>query len=550
MKTWLVLTCLFGATFAQDPWCEGVEDRGRFRAETCWSFYECIGGVRSRHECDTGLYFNEVTEECDDPANVECESDTPTEITPTMPNTLVRCDDVDDFDYIPHPDSCSEYFQCFDNYPYLLNCPRGLYFSPERNTCVEEYCRSTGIPSPPPPPPPQNITCEGVPNFGFIPSMELCTEYYQCIDNTPFRLACPRGLYFDVRTRTCTYTTIAECALYPPPTPQPPPVDASCIGRENFVFIPSPVSCPEYYQCIDDVAYRMQCPRGLYFSPDQLRCMYPNEANCVIRVPPTAPPPVTLTPPTTDPDAPTVSCSGVTNFNFIASPMSCSNYYQCIDGRAYLLSCPANRHFNEERQTCLTPEMASCIVRRNDLVSCEGVDNGWFLRHPTSCSSYFQCINGSPVLVSCPRGLYFDERIQSCNYPIYVDCSYTLPTLEPPTSTVPTEPSCQGRSDFTQIAHESQCSLFYLCIAEIGFLTSCPLDHNFDEAIARCNHEQFVDCGDRISRVTTTTSAPWIDPQCAGQPNGVLVPNEYSCTQYYECIDNRAHPRYCESDLW
>lgn len=544
MKTWLIVTCLFGVTFAQsDPWCEGVADGGRFRAETCSSFYECNGGLRTRIECDGDLYFNEVTEECDDRENVECDLDTP--LPPSIPDTLVSCDDVDDFAYIPHPDSCSEFFQCFDNFPYLLSCPRGLYFSPERNTCITEYCRS---PEPTlPPPPPQNVTCEGVPNFEFIPSMESCTEYYQCVNETAFRLACPRGLYFDVRSRSCMYSHEAECALYPPATP-PPPVETSCVGRPNFSFIPSPVSCPEYYQCINDVGYRMQCPRGLYFSPDQLRCMNPNEANCVIRVPPTPP---TLPPPTTvNPDAPAVSCNGVTNFNFVASPVSCGNYYQCIDGRAYLLSCPANRHFNEERQTCLTPEAANCIVQRNDLVSCEGVDSGWFLRHPTSCSTYFQCINGGPVLVACPRGLYFDERIQSCNYPSLVDCSYTLPTEEPPSSTVPSEPSCQGRADFTQIAHESQCSLFYLCIAETAFLNSCPLDQNFDATISRCDHERFVDCGDRISRVTTTTMAPWVDPQCVGRENGVSVPNLYDCAQFYECIDGRAHPRYCDSGLW
>lgn len=547
MKTWLAFTFLFGVTFAQD-WCLGVEEGGRFRAETCSSFYECNGGVPTRQECESGLYFNENTGLCDDPANVECESDTPTPLPPTLPNTLVNCDGVNDFDYIPHPDSCSEYFQCFGNYPYLLSCPRGLYFSPERNTCIEEYCRATQ--PPPVSPPPQNVTCEGVPNFGFIPSMESCTEYYQCIDSTPFRLACPRGLYFDVPSRSCTYPSIAECALYPPPTP-PPPVDTSCVGRENFSFVPSPMSCPEYYQCIDDVGYRMQCPRGLYFSPDQLRCMNPNEANCVIRVPPTLPPPVTMTPPTSpNPDTPAVSCDGVTNFNFIASPASCGNYYQCIDGNAFLLSCPSNRHFNEERQTCLTLEEANCVAQRNDLVSCDGVDNGWFLRHPTSCSTYFQCINGSPALVACPRGLYFDERIQSCNYPFYVDCSYTLPTEEPPASTVPAEPSCLDRPDFTQIAHESQCALYYICIAEIGFLNSCPLDNYFDEIIGRCNNQQFVNCGDRITRVTTTTSAPIIDPQCVGRENGTLVANEFACFQYYQCIDNRAHPRYCDGDLW
>lgn len=42
-------------------------------------------------------------------------------------------------------------------------------------------------------------------------------------------------------------------------------------------FIPSPFACHEYFQCIDEIAYLVTCPRGLYFSYAIQSCDYPSK---------------------------------------------------------------------------------------------------------------------------------------------------------------------------------------------------------------------------------------------------------------------------------
>jgi Chitin binding Peritrophin-A domain len=51
-------------------------------------------------------------------------------------------------------------------------------------------------------------------------------------------------------------------------------------------------------------------------------------------------------------------------------------------------------------------------------------------------------------------------------------------------------------------------------------------------------------------RPTTTTQAPIIDPQCRDIEDGLLVRNPFSCSSFYECLNGRAMPRFCDDDLW
>lgn len=61
------------------------------------------------------------------------------------------------------------------------------------------------------PPPP---SCEGIPNFRFIPSPFACHEYFQCIDGTSFLLTCPRGLYFSYAIQSCDYPSKNSLILF------------------------------------------------------------------------------------------------------------------------------------------------------------------------------------------------------------------------------------------------------------------------------------------------------------------------------------------------
>merc|ERR1711953_595381 len=68
---------------------------------------------------------------------------------------------------------------------------------------------------------------------------------------------------------------------------------------------------------------------------------------------------------------------------------------------------------------------SSRVKRSADIdVVCHESEDGYavFVPHPYDCSLFYECVDLTPVLMSCPAGLYFDSRIDVCNWPENVDC--------------------------------------------------------------------------------------------------------------------------------
>merc|ERR1712004_597488 len=88
-------------------------------------------------------------------------------------------------------------------------------------------------------------------------------------------------------------------------------------------------------------------------------------------------------------------------------------------------------------------------------VVCRESQDGYavFVPHPYDCSLYYECVNLTPVLMSCPAGLYFDSRIDICNWPEFVICpepTTTTTTKSPPsTSTTTASTTPASTSNFS-----------------------------------------------------------------------------------------------------
>ncbi|XP_018568787.1 peritrophin-1-like [Anoplophora glabripennis] len=48
-----------------------------------------------------------------------------------------------------------------------------------------------------------------------------------------------------------------------------------------------------------------------------------------------------------------------------------------------------------------------------------------YFPHETSCSNFYECSNGIPYTMECPRGLDFNPRINVCDYPERAGCRST-----------------------------------------------------------------------------------------------------------------------------
>ena len=68
--------------------------------------------------------------------------------------------------------------------------------------------------------------------------------------------------------------------------------------------------------------------------------------------------------------------------------------------------------------------LGKSLNRDNFDAICHESQDGYavFVPHPFNCSLYFECDGLTPVLMSCPSGLYFDSSLNVCNWPEYVEC--------------------------------------------------------------------------------------------------------------------------------
>jgi len=174
-----------------------------------------------------------------------------------------------------------------------------------------------------------------------------------------------------------------------------------------------------------------------------------------------------------------IDCSGSKDGEKIPSPNSCSEFYECAHGVAYLFRCAnmtngGQLYFNSTLQSCNWPWEVECEItstepttvtepsnnstpkENNQLlrvfaaledttVDCSQAENGDKIASPTNCSEYFVCVMGRAYLYQCPimaagGRLYFDPELGVCNWPWMVNCEITT-TESPTTTTMVTEPS-------------------------------------------------------------------------------------------------------------
>lgn len=403
-------------------------------------------------------------------------------------------------------------------------------------------------------------SCENIKDFDLIPSLESCSLYYQCIDGTAFRLSCPTGLWFDAEKQTCGQPEDVNCFQS---TTTMAPIN-NCTDIPNFSYIPSYESCSLYYQCIDGSAFRLSCPTGLWFDIVRQTCDDPENANCIlvptiptISMTTTTETTVTTSTSTTEGTEGTTMdpgiCRNVPDMAYIPSPESCSLYYQCINGKAYLLACPLGLWFDVQIQTCDDPENVECDLETRPTTStststastptipipipsnCSEAPNFSYISSPESCSLYYQCIDGEGFRLSCPTGLWFDFRRQTCDKPELVDCVMTtsdlpsVPTAHPPITL------CEGVLDETFVAHPFACSLFYRCFQNESIEQECPPNQWFSFNQQRCTRPYDADCE--------------LDPSICS-PGDFYIPSLTRCAEYIICYDGEAIAMTCSDGKW
>ncbi|XP_050306309.1 probable chitinase 10 [Anthonomus grandis grandis] len=147
---------------------------------------------------------------------------------------------------------------------------------------------------------------------------------------------------------------------------------------------------------------------------------------------------------------------------------NCNRFWQCSNGVAIRMSCPAGLHWNRRLNVCDWPRRARCIGRRFDdadqlsdhdeqiivnqfqlQVEQDPIslvpkgeltledqdkpleslrrrcprDNSKEVYWPDrNCNMFWQCSNGIAIRLSCPKGLQWNRRLNVCDWPTRARC--------------------------------------------------------------------------------------------------------------------------------
>lgn len=115
--------------------CEGLPSNFKFRSNTrCSDYIHCYNHFPVPLTCWDNMWFNENSQQCEDPEKVECEID-----NSTTESSNTFCNGVPDYLLTRKPGYCDLFYVCVFNEPTMeLKCPDGQYFDEKLQTCNDK----------------------------------------------------------------------------------------------------------------------------------------------------------------------------------------------------------------------------------------------------------------------------------------------------------------------------------------------------------------------------------------------------------------------------
>ena len=226
---------------------------------------------------------------------------------------------------------------------------------------------------------------------------------------------------------------------------------------------------------------------------------------------------------------------------------------------------------------------------------CIGLPTATNIVDSSSCNHFFSCTNSQTVRQRCSGNLFYDPKINACNWPNQVDCidgarpTTVTTTSNRTTNTMVSSTSpivltntaaktattaqiplniCSNLQTGQLVVDPESCTHYYSCAPSGPVRNVCPSSLFYNREASLCDIPKNVDCinGKRpnvsittlpplnSSRPTESTEFP-IDlfsicqnatdsPSSNGFGNTGLVPHPALCTTFFSCVDGGVTGRF------
>ncbi|CAG4943345.1 unnamed protein product [Parnassius apollo] len=618
--------------------------------ENCNQFYKCSNGLPVIQSCPVNLLYNPYTEQCDWPENVQCG------------DRVIPEDGDNGDDGSGGEESGSGGSEGGDSEGAGGNGDGGSggSGSDNNNTC---NCNPGEAPS----------ICAVVGSEGILVAHENCNQFYTCSNGLPVVQSCPVNLLYNPYTEQCDWPENVQCGDRVIPedgndgdsnssgeesggvgsggsdsegaggngdggdnnntcncNPGEAPSICAVEGSEGVLVAHE--NCNQFYKCSNGLPVIQSCPVNLLYNPYTEQCDWPENVQCGDRVIPEdgdngdsgsggeenggdgsgggdsegaegngdggsggSGSDNNNTCNCNPGEAPSI-CAVVGSEGILVAHENCNQFYTCINGLPVVQSCPVNLLYNPYTEQCDWPDNVQCGDRvipedsdngddgsggeesgsggsgggdsegaggngdggsggsgsdNNNTCNCNPGEassicavvgsEGILVAHE-NCNQFYTCINGLPVVQSCPVNLLYNPYTEQCDWPDNVQCGdRVIPedsdngddgsggedsgsggsgggdsegaggngdggsggsgsdnnnTCNCNPGEAPSICAVVG-SEGILVAHEN-CNQFYTCINGLPVVQSCPVNLLYNPYTEQCDWPDNVQCGDRV----------------------------------------------------
>nr|AHH02588.1 chitin-binding protein [Holotrichia parallela] len=425
-----------------------------------------------------------------------------------------------------------------------------------------------------------------------------CAIYYQCDWGDYVVKDCPPSLYFNTLTDNCDYLENVNCdrSSTGETTDSGEVVDSeepievggpigSCPAEnpdDEDVLLPDSENCAVFYKCDWGEPVLQECPDDLLFNIAGNVCDWAENVDC-------------------DRDNIDVESgeesgeSGSSDLLFdcpesealyIPHKTDCAKYYVCVYGKPVEYTCPEGLHYDGKRWICDYAEEVTCGVYAQQecasgdddggstgsgaVGSCPEVDGeeDVLLPDAENCAIFYKCAYGAAVLQACPSGLYFNSKLDVCDWPENVDCDRdddSDESSEDPETGDATGPLVECPAEdgkyATYIPDKTDCTKYYVCVHGVPVINTCADGLYYDGTIWACTYKEDAKCGvykpieedPSVSSEEGTSGEssgnPWVGECPAESEVDVFLASKDDPHKFYVCVGTTPVELECPSNL-
>ncbi|EDW70410.2 uncharacterized protein Dvir_GJ13757 [Drosophila virilis] len=285
------------------------------------------------------------------------------------------CEGLTDGHLVPHPLDCNAYFAC-GSLATLQYCEEGLHFDAAELVCDV----------------PEKAKCTAMEGIYAVTTTAPGGNLDPAIGAKPYVdynwwMGKPQPVFVAVDVETGQ-------AVNPMEKYDPEHVECRHFGA---YFLPHPSNCQLYFICAYGHLHRHQCGRGTLWNYRSSECQLRTNAECYN---------YSQEPLVDEPKEPSTT-SGQVTICYIVNTSSA------------LPSLSSDRE-STTSASAPTPPSAPPSAPHSAL-KCPS-ERQSYLPHPDDCGKYYICIAGMPVLTTCPKGLYWDQKAGYCDQAKNVKC--------------------------------------------------------------------------------------------------------------------------------